>query len=97
MTSAIARWHSNVPLSTNAPEQAYADKLEAEMQEMAIQLHQVCAQLESMKQQVLQERELRSVVEGCLMEDRAAWQRLQHTSSEASTVCRNMTAAMINM
>lgn len=41
MTSAIARWHSNAPLPTSAVEQAYADKLEAEMQEMAIQMHQV--------------------------------------------------------
>ena len=41
MTNAIARWHSNAPSSGQSLEQAYADKLEAEMQEMAIQLHQV--------------------------------------------------------
>jgi len=41
MTNAIARWHSNAPLSGNGLEQAYADKLETEMQEMAIRLHQV--------------------------------------------------------
>ncbi|KAM4716025.1 ankyrin repeat and SAM domain-containing protein 3 isoform 2-T3 [Anableps anableps] len=39
MTSAIARWHSSAPPPSDALEQAYADQLEAEMQEMAIQLH----------------------------------------------------------
>lgn len=41
MTSAIARWHSGAPPPSDALEQAYADQLEAEMQEMAIQLHKV--------------------------------------------------------
>jgi len=43
MTSAIARWHSSARPPSNALEQAYADQLEAEMQEMAIQLHKVTA------------------------------------------------------
>lgn len=41
MTSAIARWHSSARPPSDALEQAYADQLEAEMQEMAIQLHRV--------------------------------------------------------
>lgn len=41
MTSAIARWHSSARPPGDALEQAYADQLEAEMQEMAIQLHKV--------------------------------------------------------
>lgn len=41
MTNAIARWHSRANAAGNDLEHAYADKLEAEMQEMAIQLHQV--------------------------------------------------------
>ena len=41
MTNAIARWHSNAPCSRCDLEQVYADKLEAGMQDMAIQLHQV--------------------------------------------------------
>ena len=41
MTNAIARWHSNARHSGSALEQAYADRMEAEMQEMAIQLHKV--------------------------------------------------------
>ena len=43
MTSAIARWHSNARPPSDALEQSYADQLEAEMQEMAIQLHKVPA------------------------------------------------------
>ncbi|XP_075686591.1 ankyrin repeat and SAM domain-containing protein 3 isoform X2 [Rhinoderma darwinii] len=39
MTSAIARWHSSARPPGDALEQAYADRLEAEMQELAIQLH----------------------------------------------------------
>lgn len=41
MTNAIARWHSKAPTAANNMEQSYADRLEAEMQEMAIQLHKV--------------------------------------------------------
>lgn len=41
MTSAIARWHSSARPPGDALEQAYADHLEAEMQELAIQLHKV--------------------------------------------------------
>lgn len=41
MTSAIARWHSSARPPSDALEQAYADQLEAKMQEMAIQLHKV--------------------------------------------------------
>ena len=41
MSNAIARWHSKAHPVGQDLEQAYADKLEAEMQEMAIQLHQV--------------------------------------------------------
>lgn len=41
MTSAIARWHSSAQPPSDALEQAYADQLEAKMQEMAIQLHKV--------------------------------------------------------
>lgn len=41
MTSAIARWHSSARPPSDALEQAYADQLEAKMQEMAIELHKV--------------------------------------------------------
>lgn len=41
MTSAIARWHSSARPPSDVLELAYADRLEAEMQELAIQLHKV--------------------------------------------------------
>ncbi|XP_042139528.1 ankyrin repeat and SAM domain-containing protein 3 isoform X11 [Peromyscus maniculatus bairdii] len=41
MTSAIARWHSSARPPSDALELAYADRLEAEMQELAIQLHKI--------------------------------------------------------
>ncbi|KAM9305854.1 ankyrin repeat and SAM domain-containing protein 3 [Gastrophryne carolinensis] len=68
MTSAIARWHSTARPPGDALEQAYADRLEAEMQELAIQFHKKCEETELLKGQVAQERELRAVAEGCLME-----------------------------
>ncbi|XP_065114835.1 ankyrin repeat and SAM domain-containing protein 3 isoform X2 [Paramisgurnus dabryanus] len=77
MTSAIARWHSNARPPSDALEQAYADQLEAEMQEMAIQLHKRCAEVESLQAQVSQEKELRAVMEGCLMEEKMVWKSVQ--------------------
>nr|XP_015215494.1 PREDICTED: ankyrin repeat and SAM domain-containing protein 3 isoform X1 [Lepisosteus oculatus]XP_015215495.1 PREDICTED: ankyrin repeat and SAM domain-containing protein 3 isoform X1 [Lepisosteus oculatus]XP_015215496.1 PREDICTED: ankyrin repeat and SAM domain-containing protein 3 isoform X1 [Lepisosteus oculatus] len=76
MTSAIARWHSSAPPPSDALEQAYADQLEAEMQEMAIQLHKKCEELQLLQGQVSQERELRTVMESCLMDDKMAWRRV---------------------
>ncbi|XP_077101479.1 ankyrin repeat and SAM domain-containing protein 3 [Siphateles boraxobius] len=77
MTSAIARWHSNARPPSDALEQAYADQLEAEMQEMAIQLHKQCVEVESLQAQVSQEKELRAVMEGCLMEEKMSWKSIQ--------------------
>ncbi|KAL4624372.1 ankyrin repeat and SAM domain-containing protein 3 [Arapaima gigas] len=76
MTSAIARWHSRARPPSDALEQAYADQLEAEMQEMAIQLHKHCEEVGLLQGQVSQEKELRTVMEGCLMEEKTAWRRV---------------------
>ncbi|KTG01204.1 hypothetical protein cypCar_00047448, partial [Cyprinus carpio] len=84
MTSAIARWHSNARPPSDALEQAYADQLEAEMQEMAIQLHKRCVEVESLQGQVSQEKELRAVMEGCLMEEKMAWKSAQAELQENS-------------
>uniref|UniRef100_A0A671LFS8 Ankyrin repeat and SAM domain-containing protein 3-like n=1 Tax=Sinocyclocheilus anshuiensis TaxID=1608454 RepID=A0A671LFS8_9TELE len=84
MTSAIARWHSNARPPSDALEQAYADQLEAEMQEMAIQLHKRCVEVESLQAQVSQEKELRAVMEGCLMEEKMAWKSIQAELQENS-------------
>ncbi|XP_072049082.1 ankyrin repeat and SAM domain-containing protein 3-like [Amphiura filiformis] len=90
MTNAIARWHSQArPLSDNL-EQAYADRMETAMQEMAEQLSESNFKSEQLEQKVLQERELRSVVEGCLMEDRRTYQQLHSLVSETRQMCHNM-------
>ncbi|KAG8557592.1 hypothetical protein GDO81_016671 [Engystomops pustulosus] len=92
MTSAIARWHSSARPPGDALEQAYADRLEAEMQELAIQLHKKCEETETLKGQVDQERELRAVAEGCLMEQetksRALRCQIEATSKLATDVQR---------
>ncbi|KAM8960234.1 ankyrin repeat and SAM domain-containing protein 3 [Pelodytes ibericus] len=73
MTSAIARWHSSARPPGDGLEQAYADRLEAEMQELAIQLHKNCEETKLLKSQVAQEQELRGVAENCLMEQDNMW------------------------
>ena len=45
-------------------------------------LLQAYDQVEHIKAQLLQERELRSVTESCLMEDRAAWQQVRRVATE---------------
>ncbi|XP_073915329.1 ankyrin repeat and SAM domain-containing protein 3 isoform X5 [Castor canadensis] len=77
MTSAIARWHSSARPPSDALELAYADRLEAEMQELAIQLHKRCEEVEAMRGQVSQEQELRAVVESCLLEQDGARKDIQ--------------------
>ncbi|KAM9837788.1 ankyrin repeat and SAM domain-containing protein 3 [Aulostomus maculatus] len=94
MTSAIARWHSSARPPSDALEQAYADQLEAEMQEMAIQLHKRCEEVESLQSQVSQEKELRTVMEGCLMEDKMAWRRVHTELVENHRLTQDMNALL---
>ncbi|KAH9514926.1 Ankyrin repeat and SAM domain-containing protein 3 [Bulinus truncatus] len=90
MTNAIARWHSSAPVASNNLEQAYADRLEGEMQEMAIQLNQAYENEEHLKAQLLQEQQLRSVTEGCLMEERSSWEQARQTLHETRNKLRTM-------
>ncbi|XP_041061937.1 ankyrin repeat and SAM domain-containing protein 3 isoform X1 [Carcharodon carcharias] len=90
MTAAIARWHSNALPLDNTLEQVYADRLETEMQEMAIQLHKKCEEVELLKGRVSQEQELRAVVEGFLMEDKMAWKQQQKEIEDTQRVCREI-------
>ncbi|KAK0057539.1 ankyrin repeat and SAM domain-containing protein 3 [Biomphalaria pfeifferi] len=90
MTNAIARWHSNAPIASNSLEQAYADRLEGEMQEMAIQLNQAYENEENLKAQLLQEQQLRSVTESCLMEERSSWEQARQTLLETRNKMRFM-------
>ncbi|XP_050416603.2 ankyrin repeat and SAM domain-containing protein 3 [Patella vulgata] len=90
MTNAIARWHSNAPLSATGLERAYADRLEGEMQEMAIQLNQTYNNVEKLKAQIQQEKQLRSVTEGCLLEQQEAWQNIHHIVIDTKKRCDGM-------
>ncbi|XP_072229772.1 ankyrin repeat and SAM domain-containing protein 3 [Leuresthes tenuis] len=94
MTSAIARWHSGARPPSDALEQAYADQLEAEMQEMAIQLHKHCEEVESLQGQISQEKELRTVMEGCLMEDKMAWKSVHSELVENHQLAQDMSATL---
>uniref|UniRef100_A0AAQ5ZT59 SAM domain-containing protein n=1 Tax=Amphiprion ocellaris TaxID=80972 RepID=A0AAQ5ZT59_AMPOC len=94
MTSAIARWHSSARPPSDALEQAYADQLEAEMQEMAIQLHKRCEEVESLQSQVSQEKELRTVMEGCLMEDKMAWKRVHAELVENHRLAQDLSSTL---
>ncbi|ETE61343.1 Ankyrin repeat and SAM domain-containing protein 3, partial [Ophiophagus hannah] len=89
MTSAIARWHSSAQPLSDALELAYADRLEAEMQELAIQLHKRCEEVKGLKGQVSQEQELRAVVESCLMEQDVAWSNAQTQLQEVQGITRS--------
>ncbi|XP_063652647.1 ankyrin repeat and SAM domain-containing protein 3 isoform X4 [Pan troglodytes] len=93
MTSAIARWHSSARPPGDALELAYADRLEAEMQELAIQLHKRCEEVEAVRGQVCQEQELRAVVESCLLEQDRAREDLQARLQETWALARD--AALI--
>ncbi|KAL2766517.1 ankyrin repeat and SAM domain-containing protein 3 isoform 2 [Daubentonia madagascariensis] len=93
MTSAIARWHSSARPPSDALELAYADRLEAEMQELAIQLHKRCEEVEAMRGQVCQEQELRAVVESCLLEQDGARKDVQAQLQETWALARD--AALI--
>ncbi|XP_032833099.1 ankyrin repeat and SAM domain-containing protein 3 isoform X2 [Petromyzon marinus] len=93
MASAIARWHGQAGPPSGALEEAYADHLEAEMQEMAMQYHKVSEEATRLRLELLQEQELRRVVEGCLLEGqrRRDGQRiLLERSHEASARIRGL-------
>ncbi|XP_008056217.1 ankyrin repeat and SAM domain-containing protein 3 [Carlito syrichta] len=94
MTSAIARWHSSARPPGDALELAYADRLEAEMQELAIQLHKRCEEVEAMRGQVSQEQELRAVVESCLLEQDGARKDMQAQLREAWAVAQDAAAVL---
>ncbi|NXD29531.1 ANKS3 protein, partial [Spelaeornis formosus] len=89
MTSAIARWHSSARPPSDALELAYADRLEAEMQELAIQLHKRCEEVQLMKGQVCQEQKLRAVAESCLMERDETWNAIQCQLREAQAITKD--------
>ncbi|XP_041470714.1 ankyrin repeat and SAM domain-containing protein 3-like isoform X1 [Lytechinus variegatus] len=97
LTNAIARWHSQAVPFSNTLEQVYADRVETAMQEMAIQLSEDSMKKEQLEAQVLQEKELRSVVEGCLMEDKKVYQQMVSMVTDTSKLCHRMRQLYDNM
>ncbi|XP_006874954.1 PREDICTED: ankyrin repeat and SAM domain-containing protein 3 [Chrysochloris asiatica] len=94
MTSAIARWHSSARPAGDALELAYADRLEAGMQELALQLNKRCEELEAVRGQVSQEQELRAVVEGCLLEQDSARQAAHTQLQQTQTLAHDATLVL---
>jgi len=55
---------------------------------------QASDELETMRSQLEQERQLRAVTEACLMEDRVAWQQVTAAASETLQHCAFLTEAL---
>ncbi|XP_033758820.1 LOW QUALITY PROTEIN: ankyrin repeat and SAM domain-containing protein 3-like [Pecten maximus] len=83
MTNAIARWHNRGPICQSSLEQAYADRLDTEMQDMGLQLRKSFEQIEALKAQVLQEQRIRNVTESCLTD-------IQQISFDTRQRCEEM-------
>ncbi|XP_062500037.1 ankyrin repeat and SAM domain-containing protein 3-like [Corticium candelabrum] len=88
VTAAIARWHAQMKQFSSELEQAYADKLEVEMQELEIKYQQATAEVKQLKSQVAQEQNLRSIAESVLVDERAMKQTLVENYSKACTLCK---------
>ncbi|XP_060073804.1 ankyrin repeat and SAM domain-containing protein 3-like [Ylistrum balloti] len=83
MTNAIARWHNRGPICQSNLEQAYADRLDTEMQDMGLQLRKSFEQIEALKAQVLQEQRIRNVTESWLTD-------IQQISFDTRQRCEEM-------
>lgn len=57
-------------------------------------LSQRCEEVENLQSQVSQEKELRTVMEGCLMEDKMAWRRVQAELVENHRLAQDMSAKL---
>ena len=55
---------------------------------------QRCEEVESLQSQVSQEKELRTVMEGCLMEDKMAWRRVHAELVENHRLAQDMSAIL---
>lgn len=55
---------------------------------------QRCEEVESLQSQVSQEKELRTVMEGCLMEDKMAWRRVHAELVENHRMAQEMSATL---
>lgn len=55
---------------------------------------QRCEEVEGLQSQVSQEKELRTVMEGCLMEDKMAWRRVHAELVENHRLVQEMSATL---
>lgn len=55
---------------------------------------QRCEEVASLQSQVSQEKELRTVMEGCLMEDKMAWRRVHGELVENHRLAQDMNATL---
>lgn len=55
---------------------------------------QRCEEAESLQSQVSQEKELRAVMEGCLMEDKMAWKKVHAELVENHRLAQNASATL---
>uniref|UniRef100_UPI00358E791E ankyrin repeat and SAM domain-containing protein 3 n=1 Tax=Myxine glutinosa TaxID=7769 RepID=UPI00358E791E len=94
LVAAIARWHSLAPLPQSDLEQAYADRLEAELQEMAIELQKRSAVVEELEESVRGERTLRSVLEEALAEKEANHAEMIGATRSVLDICHDTTNAL---
>lgn len=98
MTNAIARWQSKAPMPTNDRlEQAYADRLEGEMQEMALQLLKATEHVDNMKAEIKQEQQLRLVTESCLNDERAIRHHITGVMRDMRMKCDEMKESLRNL
>lgn len=58
---------------------------------------QRCEEVESLQSQLAQERELRAVMEGCLMEEKMAWRRVTGELVENHRLAQDMRAALAQL
>lgn len=56
---------------------------------------QRCEEVESLQSQVSQEKELRTVMEGCLMEDKMAWKRVHTELVENHRLAQDVNATLV--
>ena len=61
---------------------------------LAALLFQAYDSVEKLRAQVLQERQLRSVTESCLMEERGGWQRVHHSLLDMHQHCQDISDAV---
>ncbi|KAF0294417.1 Ankyrin repeat and SAM domain-containing protein 3 [Amphibalanus amphitrite] len=96
MTSAIARWHRNAPL-TPGPERAYADRVARAGEASERRLRELEQRRQSCDWTVSQERQLRALTEGLLVEERRRLCRLQEGCADQLRLAAALAAGLARL